>query len=254
MHFFHTITGTCKQSHFSKEQLRVCFWQLPITRNVQPEQILQRGDGPFSKSVQLIFPEVPGAKHNYKQNIIMCLNAGLGLKNYIASKNCSDRTPEVIADWHLGSFQFFDLGCWALQGCPRSLNFPDILHQLQCNDKEWFPKTKPLATVSKWRDDENILNFISFFIRLLKRSFYSSFFLASKSVSFHFQNACFSERSQVRQLRNRLRYRSSSPRLPKATSTPTAGSTPGANSALTIKYQDTEQSKSSGQTTNHPRS
>ena len=48
--------------------------------------------------------------------------------------------------------------------------------------------------------------------------------------------------------RQAVHYRSSSPRLPKATSTPTAGSAPGANSALTIKYQDTEQSKSRGQT------
>ena len=51
-----------------------------------------------------------------------------------------------------------------------------------------------------------------------------------------------------------VHYRSSSPRLPKATSTPTAGSAPGANSALTIKYQDTEQSKSRGQTTKNLRS
>ena len=46
-----------------------------------------------------------------------------------------------------------------------------------------------------------------------------------------------------------VHYRSSSLRLPEATSTPTAGSAPGANSALTIKYQDTEQSESRGQTT-----
>ena len=51
-----------------------------------------------------------------------------------------------------------------------------------------------------------------------------------------------------------VHYRSSSPRLPKATSTPTAGSAPGANSALTIKYQDTEQSKSRSQTTKNLRS
>ena len=54
--------------------------------------------------------------------------------------------------------------------------------------------------------------------------------------------------------RQAVHYRSSSPRLPKATSTPTAGSAPGANSALTIKYQDTEQSKSRGQTIKNLRS
>ena len=50
------------------------------------------------------------------------------------------------------------------------------------------------------------------------------------------------------------RYKCSSPRLPKATSTPSAGCAPGANNALTNKYQDIEQSKSRGQTTKRLRS
>ena len=45
-----------------------------------------------------------------------------------------------------------------------------------------------------------------------------------------------------------VHYRSSKPRLPKATSTPTAGSAPGANSALTNKCQQKIQNNLKGET------
>ena len=47
---------------------------------------------------------------------------------------------------------------------------------------------------------------------------------------------------------NSVHYRCSSPRLPKATSTPSAGSAPGANNALTNKCQQKIQNNLKGET------